>query len=377
MNDLKIHNSKNLGIHEKMRKNIFGKILLWVVSLFYLLAIFIRKSLYDMGFLKTRSVSSRVVCIGNLTAGGTGKTTAVMKAAQLLSQARMSVAIVSRGYKRKTSKKETIILSDETSNTWENSGDEPFMLYKSLSEHKVPVVISSNRYLATQTAIKQFRSQVVLMDDGFQHHALDRDADIVLLDARNPFGGNSLLPLGMMREPKSALNRADLIIVTHANMVNEEQIGYIKHQVHSKNPDVKILLSAHEPEHYFDICNNKTVLLNQIKGPVTVLSAIGDPKSFEKTLEGLGAKPEQIWRYPDHHPYTMEELKSAQHLRKGMPIITTYKDFTKFPENWREVLDKDVYVLSIQFKILGEKEDFNTWANTLFPGLADKLNQAS
>jgi len=365
-----------LKLRNALKSNFAGKAALWLCSLFYGLGVAARKSIYEMGFSKTNSVNTRVVCIGNLTTGGTGKTTAVMLAAKMLAEAGVRVSIVSRGYKRLADKNEVVVLSEKTSASWEKAGDEAYMMSEALREYGVPVVVCPDRFRAAQTAVRRFKSQVVLLDDGFQHFGIDRDMDIVLLDARDPFGGNHLLPLGTLREPKSALSRAGLVLITHSNLASTEQLAAIKEEVKEYNPEARVLESTHEPDYFFDVCKAEKRRLDGLRGrKATALSAIGDPQSFEDTLKGLGVELHQIWRYPDHHPYTLEELKSAAAVRDGAPIITTYKDFTRFPEGWRELLKEDILVLSIHLNILGGEDATDDWAEALMPKLSQKLGR--
>ena len=357
------------------RSNILGRVVLWFFSLFYRTAIALRKYIYEMGFFKTNSVNARVVCIGNITTGGTGKTTAVMLAAKMLAQANLRVAIITRGYKRTADKNEVIVLSEKTTDSWDKAGDEAFMMFEALRDYGVPVIACPDRYKAAQTAVKRFKSQILLMDDGFQHFSLDRDIDIVLLDARDPFGGNALLPLGLLREPKTALARAGLVVITHSNLATPEQIDEIREEVRKYNPEVKVLEATHEPEYFFDVCTSEKVEIKGLKGKATALSAIGDPKSFEDTLRPLGIKLTQIWRYPDHHPYTMAELANAKEYCDGNPIITTYKDFTRFPEGWREKLKDSIYVLSIHLNICGGEDEWDEWAEAIYPKLSQKIRR--
>jgi len=360
-------------LRDKLNGNFAGRFFLWAVSLAYGLAVFLRNRLYDSGVLKQKTVHSRVVCLGNITAGGTGKTSAVMLAARTLAEAGIKTAIVSRGYKRQSQNKEPVVLSDKTSASWNEAGDEPYMLCEALREHNVPVVVCADRVIAAQTAVRLFKSQVILMDDGFQHRRLSRDKDIVLLDARRPFGSGGLLPYGTLREQKSALRRADLAVLTHADMA--ENLDETKTEIRKINRRLEILESVHEPEYFFDVSKSEKLPLDGLAGEAASLSAIGDPESFEKTLKKLGLRLKQIWRYPDHHPYTLDELRSAYTLCSGMPLVTTYKDFVKFPEGWRDVVSGGVYFLSIRMKILGGGDEFDAWADALYPRLSLRLRQ--
>ncbi|HOX22994.1 MAG TPA: tetraacyldisaccharide 4'-kinase, partial [Elusimicrobiales bacterium] len=219
------------------------------------------------------------------------------------------------------------------------------------------------------TVLRNFQNQVLLMDDGFQHYRLYRDTDIVLLDAQNPFGEDALLPLGLLREPLSALSRANAVLLTHCDQVPPEKIEEIKARLAELCPDAPVILSEHQPEYYLDVCKAEKLPLEQVSGAVTSLSGIGDPDSFEGTLKHLKLDLKQIWRYPDHHPYTLEELRSAQELRNGLPLVTTYKDFTRFPKEWRTVLPDSVYVLSVHLRITENEKE---WLKAIYPKLANK-----
>ncbi|MCX5783694.1 MAG: tetraacyldisaccharide 4'-kinase [Elusimicrobia bacterium] len=362
-----VNNRDPYGIRivKAMHKSFLGRAFLWTLSLFYRVAVVARNLMYEKKILKTFSVPSRVVCFGNLTAGGTGKTTAVMLAAKILSEQGVRVAIVSRGYKRKSGK--LVILENENPSTWEEAGDEPYMLFHSLKQYNVPVIVCADRVRAAEVAVKKFHSQIILLDDGFQHRRLKRDADVVLIDAKNPFGGNHLLPLGLLREPKNALRRASLALITHANLAGEIRAKATAEQIQIINPKLPVIKTAHEPEHYFNICSGAKIALAQLRGPACAISAIGDPESFEETLRRLGLKLEQVWRYPDHHVFTERELLSVQNLRANMPLVTTYKDLTRFPQNWRKIIRENGYVLSIHLKM--DEKDIDLLKKVLYPYL--------
>ena len=205
-----------------------------------------------------------------------------------------------------------------------------------------------------------------------QHHALYRDANIVLVDAKNPFGNYQLLPYGILREPVSALKRAALVILTHCEQATEEELADIKKTIRKQNPEVEILESVHQPEYYMDICSARQVPLEEIKGPVACFSALGSPETFENTLKGLGLTLKQKWRFADHQYYTDENLRTFEQTRGDLPLITTFKDFVKFPGNWRDILKKDVYVLSVNLKLRGGEKEMDVFSHVLYPNLQKK-----
>ena len=169
-----------LNLQHKLQASILGKPFLWVLSKGYGLAVFVNHFAYQQNWRKSFELNSRVVCIGNMTTGGTGKTTTIMYTAKKLAEKGVRVAVVSRGYKRHAKKNEVVVLLDQKSRAWHKAGDEPYMISEVLSEYKVPVVVSEDRYSACCTALRKFRSQIVLLDDGLQHHRLKRNTNVVL-----------------------------------------------------------------------------------------------------------------------------------------------------------------------------------------------------
>ncbi len=356
-----------LALKENLQTNAWGRGLLKVASKMYGAGAYLHRALYENGWKTAQNVNSRVVCIGNLTAGGTGKTTTVLLAATTLAKQGTRVAIVSRGYKRQHKSSGPVILFDNPDADWRLAGDEPFMMSRVLSQYQVPIVIANKRVDAANEALRRFKSQIILLDDGLQHFALKRDANIILVDAKNPFGNKELLPYGILREPLSGLKRADLVILTHCDQVSARELENVRDQVRMYNDTVEILESQHRPEYYMDICTTKQVPLTDIKGPVACFSALGHPESFERTLKDLGLVLRQKWRFADHQFYTEENLRTFEATRAGLPLITTFKDFVKFPDNWREILTKDVYVLSVSLHIRGGESEFKKFTDVLYP----------
>lgn len=356
-----------LALREKMKNNFLGRAVLHAASKIYGFGAWLDRACYDNGWKTAKSVNSRVVCIGNITAGGTGKTTAVLLAATALAKEGLRVAIVSRGYKRQQKTDDVVVLFDNPDADWRSAGDEPYMMSRVLNQYKVPIVIGRDRAAASTEALRRFKSQIILLDDGLQHHKLKRDANIILIDAKNPFGGGHLLPLGNLREPMSALKRGALFVLTHCDQATERELEDIKDKIREYNDCAEILESVHEPEYYFDVCKGQKTDLKQIKGTAACFSALGHPETFENTLRGLGLELKQVWRFPDHEHYTQDHLRTFEQTRNGLPLITTFKDFVKFPDNWREILSGGVYVLSVNLKIRGGEEEFNKFTNALYP----------
>lgn len=354
-------------VKETLENNFFGKGLLFCCSKGYALAEYLNRTVYAKGWRKSERINTRVVCVGNITAGGTGKTTAVLLAASVLAQKGLRVAVVSRGYKRKEKSKQPVVLTEESNVSWQEVGDEPFMMSRFLKNYKVPVVISSNRVRACYKAMARFNCQVILLDDGLQHHKLYRDANIILVDSKNPFGNGHLLPYGILREPVKALSRASLILLTHCEQATAEELKSIETEIRTYNAKVPILQSVHAPQYYMDALSGKQVPLDAVKGEVSCFSALGHPETFENTLFGLGLTLKQKWRFPDHHHYTENDLRTLQDTRGNMPLVTTFKDLVKFPDNWRDILEKNVYVLAVNLRICGGVANMTKFEQVLWP----------
>lgn len=347
----------------RMKKTFHGKALLGAASLAYGAGVMGRKLLYDLKVFSRKRLDAKVICVGNLTTGGTGKTPAVLLAAETLRRRGHDVAIISRGYGRTAPKRDVTVLLDGRHTDWKLCGDEPWMIHQSLQGLGVPVLVCPDRAKAGDLAVEMYGSRVIILDDGFQHLKLHRDLDVVLVNARDPFGGRRLLPLGDLREPLSALRRAHMVIITHADRVTAADLAQLREDIEKIHPGVTVLESAHEADHVLDVRTEKKHSLEHLKGkPVVALSGLGDPLSFETQLEELSAVVSQTWRYPDHHPYTEREMRSIEALRGGLPLVTTAKDFVRLPDRWREILKGEVLVLGIKLELLKGR---NVWIDTL------------
>ncbi len=348
---------------EKLRRSMGGRALLAAASLAYGAGVLARRGMYAAGVFKRKRIKARVVCIGNLTVGGTGKTPAVLLAAETLRKRGHEVAILSRGYGRQAPRAEVSVLIDGRHVDWRECGDEPWMIHQSLNGQGIPVLVCPDRAKAGALAVEMYGSRVVILDDGFQHLRLHRDLDIVLVNARDPFGGRRLLPLGDLREPLSALRRAGMVVITHADRVTAAELTRLRADIEQLHPGVTIVESEHKADHLLNVKTEAKLALSHLKNKAAVaLSGIGDPLSFETQLEALGIKVAQSWRYPDHHPYSSRELRSIEDLRGGLPLVMTHKDFVRLPEDWRECLAGEVFVLGIKLDLLKGR---NAWIDML------------
>ncbi len=347
----------------KLQKSLSGRALLGAASLAYGAGVLARRGLYAIGALPRKRMGAKVICVGNLTVGGTGKTPAVLLAAETLRKRGHEVAILSRGYGRQASSREVSVLIDGRHTDWRECGDEPWMIHQSLQGQGIPVLVCPDRVKAGALAVEMYGSRVLIVDDGFQHLRLHRDLDVVLINARNPFGGRRLLPLGDLREPVSALRRAGMVIITHADRVTAAELSRLREDIDAARPGMPVLESAHKADHLLDVKTEIKLPLTRLKDKAVVaLCGIGDPLSFETQLESLGAVISQSWRFPDHHPYTARDLKSIEDLRGGLTLVTTHKDFVRLPADWRERLSGEILVLGIKLELLKGR---NVWIDML------------
>jgi tetraacyldisaccharide 4'-kinase len=347
-------------VQQNLSATAVGRGALWLLSAAYGTGVWTRTTLFKLGVLPRRKLPIRTVCFGNLTAGGTGKTSAVLLAAEQLAEAKLRPAILSRGYGRPNRRRRVVVLAgDGQGPDWRSAGDEPWMLRESLRDKGVPVLVSPDRYLAGTLAAAHHRADVALLDDGFQHLQLERDSDVVLVNAADPFGGG-LLPLGLAREPLSALKRASLIVLTHTDRVQPRRLEEIRKELLKLAPGIPHAEAVHKPRHIWDPKQAEKLPLARLKGKeVVTVCGLGDPDSFEGALRKLGAEVKQSWRYPDHHRYTAREIRSLQNLRGGRAIVTTFKDLPRLPKGWKTVLDGELWVLCVGMKILKGAEEWN------------------
>jgi tetraacyldisaccharide 4'-kinase len=295
------------------------RLLLPILSFLYVTVIRLRNVLYNIGLLRTHRVDKPVISVGNITAGGTGKTPLVIWLCRCLSQQKKTV-VLTRGYKAGTN-------LEESSQTYD---DEPRILANSCPG--VEVVINPDRVEGARQAIIKFNAEVLVMDDGFQHRRLGRDLDIVTIDATKPFGYGRILPAGLLREPIYGLTRADAVVITRSDQVNEIQLKVIEKQIENNTKDT-IIAKANHKVVAVRLANGKKIIPRSLKGKrVFAFCGIGNPHSFTKTIRDLGCEIVASKIYNDHYHYREEDINEIiSHSNKiGVDlIITTEKDWTK------------------------------------------------
>jgi tetraacyldisaccharide 4'-kinase len=329
------------------QKNFFARIFkgfLWVLSFVYLGLLRFVLWLYQSNLLKRKYLSRPVISIGNLTVGGTGKTPLAGFVAAYLKRKGFEPVILIRGYMAKNG------ISDEVE------------LYKEIFPG-IHIEQGQNRFEAgLKTLTERPRIDAFILDDGFQHWPLNRDVDIVVIDATNPFGNGFCLPRGTLREPLSALKRADIIIITKVDLA-KEHLPQIYATLKRNNFHAIFAESVYEPMKLINLKDKgQDKDISTLKNSsVALFSAIGNPQSFEKTVRALGAHVQRAFSFSDHHFYTKADLQKMIHeaqVQNITMLITTQKDAVKL-QGLLDLFPKDIelFALAISMKIVkGEKE---------------------
>jgi tetraacyldisaccharide 4'-kinase len=296
----------------------------------YALGARFRVKLYDWGWLAPRTLPVPVVSIGNLTVGGTGKTPVVIRLAEWLLAEGKRIAILSRGYRR-TSRDAQVLVSDGTGLLVGplEAGDEPYLIARRCPG--AVVAVGPDRYKLGRWVLNRFPLDCILLDDGFQHMALYRDLNVLLVDATDPLGLDAVVPAGRLREPVDAAVRADVIVVTRAD--DSRQVDQVLRRfpgipaaadpvriVFRAEGVVSVTTSQFQPSHW---CQGKTAVL---------CSGIAHAGSFRATAESLGLKVLDEVIYRDHHHYGQEDISRLREKAAGTKadvVLTTEKDAGK------------------------------------------------
>lgn len=311
--------------------NSFFRHFLWPFAFIYGVIIFIRNLLFTLKILPTCKPHIPVIAVGNLSTGGTGKTPHVEYLAQQLLSAGYKIAIISRGYKRKS--KGLVIASKE--HTFLDLGDEPFQYYLRFRDNKnVIIAVHKKRCKAIRHILKHYPAiDVILLDDAYQHRYVHNRLNILLSDYYHPYFKDFLIPVGNLREPRSAARRADIIVITKSpKVISPLDKKYFLHHIRPTNHQEVFFtrLSYHQPIHIY---TQKPIEENKKFSTVFIVCAIANPYPFIQHCKKFGLHHE-LFIYPDHHLFTtydFEKLKKAfqNHVSTNKIIFTTEKDMVR------------------------------------------------
>jgi tetraacyldisaccharide 4'-kinase len=307
---------------------------LWTLSLGYRLGVGWRNKAFDRGWKTIHKAAVPVISVGNLTVGGTGKTPCVEYVAKFYRQFGLQVTLLSRGYGSEAGR-----------------NDEALVLEENLPD--VPHLQGADRAALARAAVEELESDILVLDDGFQHRQLHRDLDLVLIDATCPWGHGYLLPRGLLREPISSLKRAHAVMLTRCDLAASEIVQDIRATVASIKPELLIVESTHRPAQWGNASQVNMPLETLKDRPIAGFCGLGNPEAFRQTLVKLGLNV-MAWRtYPDHHPYSrddVEELRAwARQLPTDAALVTTQKDVVKIRLD--RLGDRELWALQIQLYI--------------------------
>ena len=300
----------------------WARLLLAPPSVLYRGAVGLRNSLFDSGAFHAERLPVPVVSVGNITAGGTGKTPLVAAIAKALAARGRKIAILTRGY---GGSGRFLVLRDGSNAGPEEAGDEPILLARQVAG--VPIVVGADRRRTGRIAV-ELGAEALLLDDGFQHRWLWRDLDIVVIDACDPFGHYRLLPSGRLREPLTALGRADVFVVTRSHP--HDPLQTLCEVIRQYNPNAALFRAFHRPVSFVPLAGGEEVPLEALRGEACgAFCGIGNPEAFRSDLQLLGVRMVLFEPFRDHHAYNANELVRLSRLAREAGaghLITTEKD---------------------------------------------------
>lgn len=351
------------------RNKLLDKLLLLILNFLeqvYKLLLFFRKILYSSGLIKKTKLEPVLISIGNITAGGTGKTPVVKYLAGGLNNKGINTAVVSRGYGSET--EGPLLVSDGCVETasYEEAGDEALMLSRLMEGF--PVAIGKKRAAAGRLVQERFKPDLILLDDAFQHWQLARDIDIVVIDGLNPFANRHLLPRGYLREPLTALNRGDIFIITRADLIAESQLQKIKEEISKYNKTPLIYTAVYKSVYlrFLDIAGKSSVepVVSHTARKILAFSGLGNPASFYQTLNKNGFNVAEMIEYPDHYRYQEDDFDyiGRKASEEGIKLVlTTEKDAVKF----KDKMISSLKLQGISLAVLGIELEINNGADLL------------
>lgn len=314
---------------------------LWLVSRAYQLIIDARNRRYDCNSSRVRRLPVPVISVGNITAGGTGKTPLVIELVRRLRARGRCPAVVSRGYRAQSNQ----------------AADELLLVRRHVGE--VIAVADADRVAGGMQAIER-GADVIVLDDAFQHRHVHRDLDIVMIDATCAFGYDHLLPRGLLREPLRGLTRADIVVLSRTDSVDADRIEVISNTIRQYNADAPILRSRHRPTQLAALdggCADLTTLRDR---RVICVAGIGNPDAFVETVRQLGATPIHHIRRPDHAPYDPAAYRTLAAAAEGFPdaeyLVTTEKDLVKMEPRCRASVPLPIVAVAIAIDLPSEDD---------------------
>ena len=315
-----------------------------IAELFYGIVINFKNTLYDFKILTEKKVDAYVICVGNLTTGGVGKTPMVKS----LTEKYSNCCIISRGYRAKISNKEPVVIKDKNKIYFKDGqlcGDEVFQLAKNTSSDTT-IITCSDRYKAAKLAIEKYGIKTIILDDGFSNRKLKKDKTILLIDSKMRFGNGHMLPKGPLREPQKEIKRADEIVLV--NKIDDDLNSAISWVKMYKKP---VKLCNMIPKRIYNIQTNAQI---KPQGDVIAFCAIGQSEQFYNYVRKF-YNLKETFSFEDHYKYTIYDLNHLVEMAKKYNVrtlITTQKDEAKIRNLVSGFKDFNFNVLELQNQIM-------------------------
>ena len=323
---------------------LLRKLLFPLGGLFWLIT-FIRNWLYDLGVFSSKSYDLPVIAVGNLSAGGTGKTPQTEYLIRLLKDT-YKIAVLSRGYKR--SSKGFVLANDIV--TASELGDESFQLYSKFPE--ISVAVCEDRQSGIESLISNCRPEIILLDDAFQHRKVKAGFYILLTAYDDLFADDFILPFGNLRESTIGKKRANIVVVTKCpSNITEGNKEEVKAKL---NVNVPVFFTSIDYDSNVMGAENSLLVSNIISKEKVIVAGIAKPKYF---IDYLNSGNDKVMIYPDHHNFSENEILTLNELSQDKILVTTEKDFMRLKG---KVKADNLYYLPIQSKFVSDKEKFDT-----------------
>lgn len=331
----------------------------------YTAIVLIRNWFFDIGIFKSDKISAKVISVGNITVGGSGKTPTVIYLSNLLKNEGRKVGVLSRGYGRKSKGYILVSKGEEILTSVDLCGDE---IYHTVLECKIPAAVSENRVQGAKRLIEDSGVDTIVLDDAFQHRWISRDINLLICEQRFLYDSSSmsqcLLPTGIMREPFSSVKRADAVIINRKFSEKKEIPEQLKKYFEGK----KIFTAYYKAIGFVDVKKQTNYKVEEFGGQKSlVVSGIANPHSFINALEQTNVDTQNRIIFRDHKNYTGKEI---QRIRKEFyetnshSVVTTEKDAVKLSKYSKELDDIDVFFLKIELE-LDETEKFKEYLNNM------------
>ena len=314
----------------------------------------LRRKFYKNGILKSKSLPIPVISVGNLSVGGSGKTPITIEIAKYFQKKGLKPCVLSRGYKRES--KGVVVVSDgkDIFVDIKTAGDEPYLIAKS----GIPVVVGESRYEAGLQALVEIKPDIFILDDGFQHYQLERDVDILLIDATRPFWKDDLLPVGRLREPRSFNKYADMFVITKTFLLSEKELQELKKTLEYF---AKPYFFVEEKFYRFTDGNLEYNFDIMVNVDIGVFAGLGNNQQFFRYMKECGIKcgfrVKHTISFPDHATYENLELPKDVDF-----WVTTYKDFIKLTP--KQIKEYNIFALMYDIKL--PEEFFNYLEERLY-----------